>query len=67
MYRMIEKELKSWKESSGKKPVLIQGSRGTGKTYTVIKFARENYRKTVYLDFEENPTLGGTFQGKYFS
>lgn len=53
--RKIEHTLKAWKEEAGHKPVVIKGCRQCGKTFSVRKFAEENYANTIYLNFIENP------------
>jgi len=41
MYRKIMEYLKKWKESKYRKPLILQGARQVGKTYTVLEFGRE--------------------------
>lgn len=53
--RKIEDTLKVWKEIPGHKPIIIKGCRQCGKTFSVRKFAQENYANMVYLNFIENP------------
>lgn len=53
--RKIEDTLKVWKETPGHKPIIIKGCRQCGKTFSVRKFAQENYANMVYLNFIENP------------
>ena len=54
MYRKIEAQLKEWKETIDKKPLLIKGARQIGKTYSVQKFIKNNYKRSVSINFEEN-------------
>lgn len=59
--RKIEKFLLEWKNLSGHKPLIVKGCRQCGKTYSVLKFARENYKHVVYLNFFENPNYASIF------
>ncbi|GHU93377.1 ATPase [Bacteroidia bacterium] len=52
MKREIEKYLAEWKVSKGRKPLLIRGARQVGKTYSITKFAKENYAQVVYISFD---------------
>ncbi len=61
--RKIEKKLVEWKNNPRKRPVVIKGPRQCGKTYSVLKFAQENYRHVVYLNFLEDPKYGAAFAG----
>ena len=61
MERKINKYLCDWKNSAYRKPLILQGARQTGKTYSVLGFGREQYANTAYFNFETNPGLGKTF------
>lgn len=61
--RKIEKALLEWKNLSGHKPLIVKGCRQCGKTYSVLKFARENYKHVVYINFFENPGYASIFKG----
>ena len=47
----MEKQLIAWKNSTNRKPLIIKGCRQCGKTFSVVKFAEENYENVVYLIF----------------
>ncbi len=49
--RSIEHKLKAWKESAGRKPILLRGARQVGKTFTINKFG-ESYKSFIALDLE---------------
>lgn len=54
MDRKILEELKKWKsESNGRTAILIDGARRVGKSYIAEKFARENYKSYILIDFYE--------------
>lgn len=63
MYRKIERTLKEWKETQGRKPLLITGARQTGKSYVMEKFAREEFDSVISVDFEKNPNIRRVFDG----
>lgn len=62
MYRKIITFLESWKNSEHRKPLILQGARQVGKTYTVLNFGRTHYENVAYFNFETNPKLNETFQ-----
>jgi len=57
MERKITDELRKWKIDSYKKPMLLYGLSGSGKTYTILKFAETEYKNTIYFDCNENLEL----------
>lgn len=61
--RKIEQRLQEWKRSPNRKPLLIIGCRQCGKTYSVLDFAKKNYKHVVYLNFFENPDYCSVFEG----
>lgn len=62
MYRKIMKYLEEWKESSHRKPLILQGARQVGKTYSILEFGRIHYENVAYFNFETNPKLNETFE-----
>ncbi|NDV58623.1 ATP-binding protein [Bacteroides sp. 519] len=61
MFREKINELKNWKESNFRKPLILRGARQVGKTWLLKEFARISYAKYVYINFEETPTLQSLF------
>ena len=61
--RKIEEKLLQWKNTSERKPLIIKGCRQCGKTYSVMKFAEDNYEHVVYLNFFENSDYNSIFSG----
>lgn len=63
MQRLFEKRLFDWKELCIKKPLMVVGARQIEKTYTVEKFAKENFEKCFKNDFYklQYKTYGNTF------
>ena len=62
MYREIEKYLAEWKVSSYRKPLIIKGARQVGKTYTIEKFARENFRYFLRINLEQERNIQNVFE-----
>lgn len=61
--RKIESVLLNWKNAEGHKPLVIKGCRQCGKTFSVRRFANENYAHEVYLNFFENKNYASIFSG----
>ena len=61
--RKIEQSLINWMNTSGHKPLIIKGCRQCGKTFSVLDFAKKNYKNVVYLNFFENPDYASVFAG----
>lgn len=61
--RKIERRLTEWKKTENRKPLIIKGCRQCGKTFSVLDFARKNYKNVVYLNFFENPDYASVFAG----
>lgn len=54
MYRYAIENLKKWKESRYRKPLIIEGARQVGKTWLMKEFGRIFYSDTVYVNFDSN-------------
>ena len=61
MERKITQFLIEWKNSQYRKPLVLQGARQVGKTYSLLAFGREQYDNVAYFNFETNPGLIKTF------
>jgi len=61
--RKIEQSLNEWKSSENHKTLIIKGCRQCGKTFSVLEFAKKNYKNVVYLNFFENPDYISVFSG----
>lgn len=54
MERKIYNDILKWKnESNGKTSLLIEGARRVGKSYIAEKFAQENYKSYILIDFSK--------------
>lgn len=57
MNRKIYADLLNWKNSSKRKPLILQGARQVGKTYIINLFAQNEYVNYVYCNFEKEETI----------
>lgn len=53
--------LEAWKESSRRKPLVLEGARQVGKTWLMQEFAKTHYRKVIYARFDKNKLLRNIF------
>lgn len=63
MYRKIMRFLDEWREDERRKPLILQGARQVGKTYSILEFGRTRYENVAYFNFETSPMLIETFAG----
>ena len=61
MERKIAKALEEWKARPARKPLLLQGARQVGKTYSVLEFGRKHYRNTLYVSLENSRDYAAVF------
>lgn len=61
MYRKMTDFLMKWKADPYRKPLIVQGARQVGKTYTILEFGKEQYDNVAYFNFQTNESLGLTF------
>ncbi|MCM1167116.1 MAG: ATP-binding protein [Lachnospiraceae bacterium] len=61
MFRKIFNHLMLWKNDPRRKPLILQGARQVGKTYSLLEFGRVAYENVAYFNFETNPKLNATF------
>lgn len=62
MERKIVKELLSWKNNPEKQPLLLQGARQVGKTYSLLAFGKEYYKNVAYFSLEESREIPAVFE-----
>lgn len=62
MERKIYQDLCDWKNSDGRKPLILQGARQVGKTYIVNYFAGKEYANSIYCNFEKDSGLHDFFK-----
>lgn len=57
MKRKVTRLLINWKNAADRKPLIVNGARQVGKTYSIEEFGREHYENIVYLNMEIETTL----------
>ena len=57
MERKIEAFFKKWQKDIIRKPLILYGPKQIGKTFTVLNFAKNEYKNTVYFNTENNKEL----------
>lgn len=65
MERKIEHKLIEWKKSTKRMPLIIHGARQVGKTYSILKFGKRNYKNVAYCNFESNKELQQIFANNF--
>jgi len=63
MKRDIYQLLEEWKRSTRRKPLILNGARQVGKTYSLKYFGKTSYEKVAYLNFEKDEKLAQYFEG----
>jgi len=63
MRRNIIRELEAWKRSDRRKPLILNGARQVGKTYSLREFAERGYKNTVYVNLETDLSTAAYFDG----
>ena len=65
MKRKIEIFLKEWKNRKDHLPLVVIGARQIGKTYSILKFAKENYKNVIEINFSTNDAFFTIFDNGY--
>lgn len=63
MKRFIYDELKKWKQSETRKPLMMYGARQVGKTYIIKEFGEQEYDSLVYVNCYKNELAQTLFSG----
>ena len=61
--RKVDGMLEHWASHKRKKCLIVQGSRQTGKTFAIEKFAKEKYEELVEINFKQTPSAADVFSG----
>ena len=61
MYRIAIEKLLKWKQSKRRKPLIIEGARQVGKTWLMKEFGRQEYKDTIYINFDSNSRMAELF------
>jgi predicted AAA+ superfamily ATPase len=49
--RKIDEYLEKWKNNTDRLPLIIKGARQTGKTESILHFAKKTYKNVIYINF----------------
>ena len=60
--RNVSADLKSWKNKTRRKPLVLQGARQVGKTFLLKLLGKTEFSDTAYFNFEEQPDLKQFFE-----
>lgn len=63
--RSLFQDLVEWKNSTRRKPLILNGVRQCGKTWLLKEFGARMFEDVVYLNFERDENLDSFFQGAY--
>lgn len=61
MYRDAYQKLVEWKDSKGRKPLVLRGARQVGKTWLLQHFGEQNYKQVVYVNMEDDGDVQSIF------
>ena len=64
MKRIIYNELLNWKASPRRKPLIIYGARQVGKTWVLKEFGKNEYKDTIYINFDTDKEVYKYFADK---
>lgn len=65
MERKEIENLVNWKNSEGRKPLIIRGARQVGKTWLMKDFGQKEYKQTLYINFESSKHLKNIFENDF--
>jgi hypothetical protein len=61
MERSIYQQLKEWKESKNRKPLMLYGARQVGKTYILKAFGSNEFSNMIYINCYKNQAITKLF------
>lgn len=61
MYRRIEEDLNKWKNNY-KMPLMLVGTRQTGKTHILDNFCKNNFNNYIYINLEKEESIREIFE-----
>ena len=62
MERLVLQQLKEWKNRKDRKPLIVNGARQVGKTWTLREFAKREYAKEAYVICRKNELVEQIFK-----
>lgn len=64
MRRLVERDLKLWKDRKDRMPLLVRGARQVGKSYIIETFGKENFDAVALVNFEARPEFCTLFENQ---
>ncbi len=61
MERFLIEELRKWKNSSSRKPLILEGARQVGKTWLLKQFGKSDFKNIAYINCDNNPQMQSLF------
>lgn len=65
MKRKVYTELLKWKNSIGRKPLILRGARQVRKTWIMKEFGRLEYKSVIYVNCDNEPRVARLFEDDY--
>lgn len=65
MDRFLMTDLIAWKDSTGRKPLILNGARQVGKTWLLKEFGSQQFENVAYVNFDNNDRLSQQFERGY--
>lgn len=65
MQRFLMDDLITWKNKNNRKPLILKGARQVGKTWLMKEFGKNQFKKTAYISFYNNPRMQKVFEDDY--
>ena len=62
MKRALLENLKQWKNSTTRQPLILRGARQVGKTWLMKEFAKTEYENFIYVNFEFDEDMKTLFE-----
>ena len=63
MERELLEDLKTWKASGSRKPLILRGARQVGKTWLLREFGEVCFENVAYVRLEDNAPMSQLFEG----
>ena len=63
MKRKISNQFVVWKNKKGRMPLIVNGARQIGKTFSINEFGKKEFSNIVYINLETNPNISLIFEG----